>query len=211
MSRFHIKIPVTLLLLLNRAMSLATTSNTGATRIGDLVAPDPPNDLRPVYADDGFTLIKTPTRMNYVSKDTVKAIVKRDFEGNDSNVLGVSWQEETVWVENGRRDPRISLHLNGFELVNIEKYPIKTKNHDFLNKNQVLDDYYPLCEKLLQNYLGKNVQVTAFDHNVRKQRQGEGETTQKPLGLVHGDYTATSAPRRLQLLAELPKINDVWR
>jgi hypothetical protein len=31
------------------------------------------------------------------------------------------------------------------------------------------------------------------------------------LGLVHGDYTTVSGPRRLQLLAEPPKINDVWR
>jgi len=34
---------------------------------------------------------------------------------------------------------------------------------------------------------------------------------QPPVGMVHGDYTKVSAPGRLQLLGETPKINDTLR
>jgi hypothetical protein len=111
-------------------------------------------------------------------------------------------------------------------------------NIDFTNRNEVLEQYYPFCQELLQQILlqqyGDNVQVWAFDHNVRRQslssssssttttstKEGEAVTDiintinpttviQKPIGLVHGDYTTISAPRRLELLSQPPKINDV--
>ena len=55
----------------------------------------------------------------------------------------------------------------------------------------------------------------AFDHNVRceegkasgRKLKG-GSNVQAPAGLVHGDYTAVSAPRRLAQLSEAPKTND---
>jgi hypothetical protein len=135
----------------------------------------------------------------------VKATLKRNPEGFDSSTWGAVWQEHAVWVENGR-GKHFALHSNGFELV--EHDPICKKDIDFLSKDDVLDNYYPHCEQLLERHLGSStVKVRAFDHNVRKQ---VGET-QKPLGLVHGDYTIVSGPRRLQLLGEPPKINDVWR
>jgi hypothetical protein len=99
----------------------------------------------------------------------------------------------------------------------------------------------PIVQQVLSERYGDQVQVWAFDHNVRiqpltssppQQQEGEEEeeetepstspkdgtatstttTTviQKPIGLVHGDYTTISAPRRLQLLSEPPKINDVY-
>ena len=58
----------------------------------------------------------------------------------------------------------------------------------------------------------------AFDHNVRwaeaearKQQTGEGQQVQRPIRLVHGDYTLTSAPQRLRDLAAPPRINDTLR
>jgi len=119
--------------------------------------------------------------------------------------MGAVWKEETVWVENGRQE-NLQLHPNGFELV-----PDDDMNEeiDFLNKDSVLDHYYPHCERLLERCLGQGVTVKAFDHNVRQ--QVPDPNMMKPLGLVHGDYTTTSGPRRLHLLAESPKINDVWR
>ena len=209
----------------------SSAANTKSLR--DLVAPDPPPDLHPVYdSDDGEEdppkrlLIKTPTRLNYVAPETVKATVRRDPSGRDSDVDGVAWDEHTVWVENGRRTAggrsSYRLHRHGFELIANDPVP---RYIDFSSKDDVLDNYYPHCEKLLERYLrsaaaaaaaaaadddlAAGVTVKAFDHNVRKQIPDDGD--QKPLGVVHGDYTSTSAPRRLQLLANPPKINDVWR
>lgn len=202
-----------------------TTTATAASRnVSDMVAPDPPADLRPVYDTDNAArlalLLKTPTRMNYVSPDTVKASIQRDPNGFDSVTRGALWQEETVWVENGRLQP-FQLHTSGFELVVEQQQQQQQEEEnlagavptdiDFLSKDDVLDRYYPHCEQLLERHLEGKVRVWAFDHNVRKQQQQQGETTQKPLGLVHGDYTTVSGPRRLQLLAEPPRINDVWR
>lgn len=112
---------------------------------------------------------------------------------------------------------------------------------DFLSQDDVLDRYYPHCQQVLEQYLNNKqdnsrshngVKVWAFDHNVRIQQQGQEPAkddsssesiptasstakpppkTQTPLAIVHGDYTAVSGPRRIQLLAEAPKINDVWR
>ena len=43
-----------------------------------------------------------------------------------------------------------------------------------------------------------------------KKIQG-GNIVQTPVSFVHGDYTKTSAPRRLEKLGESPKINDALR
>ena len=60
--------------------------------------------------------------------------------------------------------------------------------------------------------------VVAFDHNVRSdagrtsgRRLRGGNQVQGPAPLVHGDYTAASAPRRLAQLAQAPKVNDVLK
>jgi hypothetical protein len=189
-------------------LSTSVPASTQAKSVAHMIAPEPPADWQAVY-DDSNKLLKTFTTMNYVSPATVKATLKRNPDGFDSSTYGAAWQEHAVWVENGR-GKHFALHRNGFELVDHD--PIRSKKDiDFLSKDDVLDNYYPHCEQLLERYLGNSssaVKVKAFDHNVRKQ---VGETVQKPAGVVHGDYTSVSGPRRLQLLGEPPKINDVWR
>jgi hypothetical protein len=180
-------------------------------------------------------------------------------DDDDGSTNGIGWftNHRTIYVENGRIN-RYMLHTNGFELIPLlqndddnvslrSSFPdptttISLTDIDFTNRNDVLQGYYPYCQQLLQQVLleryGDQVQVWAFDHNVRIQpltssppQQGEevvetepstsqqdGTATstktttviQKPIGLVHGDYTTISAPRRLQLLSEPPKINDVY-
>jgi hypothetical protein len=78
-----------------------------------------------------------------------------------------------------------------------------------------------LCEDLLGQVLGENVLVKAFHHNVRLKdraksagstlKRSGGSKAQRPLGVVHGDYTRTSAPQRIQQLVGPPKLNDVLR
>jgi hypothetical protein len=81
----------------------------------------------------------------------------------------------------------------------------------------VVDRYYPLCRNLLKNHLGDDVQVYAFDHNVRSNaarrelENANGAAVQEPLGVVHADYTLVSAPKRLEQLAQPPKKNDIHR
>jgi hypothetical protein len=204
----------------NQSYSVPMTKQqpNDAKGVQDMVAPKPPPDLQPEFAHQ--TLLRVPSRMNYVDRSTVKAVIQRDPNGFDSPTHGAVWREETVWVENGRLG-EFKLHPNGFELA-VE--PV-AKDINFLSKDDVLDRYYPHCQEILERSLRlcsrpsgtstttvtpNNVRVWAFDHNVRTQSD-QPQSTQKPLGLVHGDYTTVSGPRRLQLLAEPPKINDVWR
>ena len=75
-----------------------------------------------------------------------------------------------------------------------------------------------MCEALVAAQCPGATVVKAFDHNVRceegkasgRKLKG-GSNVQAPAGLVHGDYTAVSAPRRLAQLSEAPKTNDALR
>ncbi|KAL7524393.1 hypothetical protein ACHAXR_000557, partial [Thalassiosira sp. AJA248-18] len=108
---------------------------------------------------------------------------------------------------------------------------------DFCDQDRVVEDYYPTCERIVSEAASESscpstpiACVCAFDHNVRssdrasvgeiKSKQNEsnvegGEAAaaapqvQNPAGIVHADYTITSAPRRLQDLSNPPKLNDV--
>jgi hypothetical protein len=156
----------------------------------------------------------------------------------NTNGMGWFTNHQTIWVENGRlqKEKLYTLHTNGFELISNTTsssrltFPEVPRNINFMDHNHVIDHYYPYCQELLQQYLGaSNVTVYAFDHNVRKQQADIPNNTdkddtittttstttvptkniQKPVGIVHGDYTTISGPRRLQLLSELPKVNDI--
>jgi hypothetical protein len=180
-----------------------------STPIREVVAPTPPPELQPVFSLEEDCIIKTPTVLNYVAPHVTKARISRDSKGHDSDAgNSVIWQEAVAWIQNGRKCD-LTLHANGFELL--ENASFDSNTIDFLDKNVVIDQYYPHCENLLRGYLesvdGAKVNVYAFDHNVRLQNKG----AINPLGIVHGDYTKISAPRRIQLLSEAPKTNDVLR
>lgn len=156
-----------------------------------------------------------PTKMNYVTSDTVEAHVRRDVTGCDSGIEGLQWDPVELQVTNAR-PLSMKIKENGFQLIND---PLERKI-DFLDTNDVIDHYYPSCEKLLTNVLGKGVTVRAFDHNIRissnafgpkLKGSSSGSKAQVPLGIVHGDYTTTSGPKRLHDLCLPPKANDVLR
>lgn len=57
-----------------------------------------------------------------------------------------------------------------------------------------------------------------FDHNVRKTKAHHkggqeklkgGNAVQTPLQIVHGDYTLASAPLRVRMLSDKPKVGRV--
>mmetsp|Transcript_26017 Transcript_26017/g.39383 ORF Transcript_26017/g.39383 Transcript_26017/m.39383 type:complete len:350 (+) Transcript_26017:105-1154(+) len=153
------------------------------------------------------------TIMSFVTPDTKSPCTRRDASGSDGKLEGLKWDEREVMVRNGRNEP-LTLDENGFQLVKDED--INEKIH-FYDQKSVVDLYYPHCEKLLKSFLG-NVIVYAFDHNVRTnskdqklENNANDASIQTPIGVVHADYTHISAPKRLQQLAEPPKINDIHR
>lgn len=170
-----------------------------------------------ILRDEHGSIVAVPTKMNYVSSNTTEVHVHRDLAGDDHgtefNQEADGWTPTEVMIHNARL-VAMTLERNGFEIREHVCPPV-----DFLDSQQVLDVYYPSCEGILKEYYGPgNVEVRAFDHNIRinqptnKELKGAGTAkTQPPLGMVHGDYSLDSGPRRLQDLGLPPKANDVWK
>ena len=141
--------------------------------------------------------------------------LSRKPDGTDDDIIGYKEDSRATAVNDARTDAagQYGLHVNGFELV---EQPLPT-GIDFLSHEQVVRQYYPACQDVLRGFTGAQ-HVLAFDHNVRwkvgereKRQTGEGQQVQKPIRMVHGDYTLTSAPQRLQDLAEPPRANDTLK
>jgi len=180
-----------------------------------------------------------PAIMNYVSAETTEISTRRDLGGGDSPFIGVIWEPTTVDVHNARLSTiEMNLDRNGFQLNTCaDDDDIDTLHEiDFCHQDDVVDSYYPMCEKLVSNSLTKTSTATpiscvcAFDHNLRSsdhssvgQIKGSQKMTnddgkqlpapqvQNPAGIVHADYTIVSGPRRLRDLSNAPKLNDVLR
>jgi len=161
-----------------------------------------------------------------------KVYVNRMTSGSDGDVVGMKSEtvEHKVW--NGRKlNPPMTLDANSFTLVD-DKCPEEV---DFLHEDDILHKYYPACCELLKQKTGA-VKVYAFDHNVRSSRVNSwmnkkeekeeakeakeeeekkaikgGGPIQSVANIVHGDYSLVSAPKRLQLLCEPPKVNDTYK
>lgn len=181
-----------------------------------------------------------PAVMNYVSPETVEISTRRDTGGSDSTLVGATWDPTVVRVANARHGvggdgSKLSLDTNGFELWSSQVQPIELlKEIDYLDQDQVVDKYYPSCEHIVTAALQSQSShpspriagVYAFDHNVRCKEKFSCGTIkpasqskdadiapqiQQPAGIVHADYTRTSAPKRLDDLSKPPKLNDVLR
>lgn len=146
-----------------------------------------------------------------------KMLLRRNADGSDSELEGVVFDARQVTVRNARLlegDQRRTVEKNGFELC---VRPLAHSDLDFLDHQDVAQHYYRECEQLVQEVTGA-ARVVAFDHNVRstdgkqrKQRIRGGQEVQGPARITHGDYTLTSAPERLQRLAQEPCENDTLR
>jgi hypothetical protein len=146
-----------------------------------------------------------------------KMLLRRNADGSDSELEGVVFDARQVTVRNARLlegDQRRTVEKNGFELL---FRPLAHPDLDFLDHQDVVQNYYSECEQLVQEVTGAAT-VVAFDHNVRstdgkrnKQRIRGGQEVQGPARMAHGDYTLTSASERLQRLAQEPCGNDTLR
>ena len=146
---------------------------------------------------------------NYCAPDVTAVSTRRDGAGSDGELEGAAWAPTVVRIHDGRGRPW-SLDKNGFRLV---EAPIDAI--DLYDDAAVTGRYYGMCEALVAEQCPGATVVKAFDHNVRCEegkasgrRLKGGSNVQAPAGIVHGDYTAASAPRRLAQLAEAPKTND---
>lgn len=155
---------------------------------------------------------------NYQSQDVARSLVangaivtKRDGSGSDAELAGAKWAPTEVAVANARRAGPFALDRQGFQLC---ASPTALAYDDFYDEELILKRYYPECAALVKSITGAAT-VAAFDHNVRcasgkdssKTIKG-GSAVQSPAPLVHGDYTTTSGPRRLEQLSQPPKAND---
>ncbi len=145
-----------------------------------------------------------------------KVLIRRDSDGSDGDMQGVDLATHEMTVLNARAladGRRCSLATNGFELLS---RPLRRAGLDFLDQQQVVQDYYPQCARIVEEAVGGR--AFAFDHNVRsalgkksRKRISGGQQVQEPAHTVHGDYTLASASQRLRDLAKPPGGNDTLR
>lgn len=146
-----------------------------------------------------------------------KVLTRRDRDGSDAGTVGLLMDELQLPIEDARSvdgSERRTIETHGFELL---AQPLARPGLDFYDHQQVVREYYGECAEVIRQATGA-ARVFAFDHNIRsasgkesKKRIAGGQQVQGPAGVVHGDYTLTSAPQRLRDLAKPPSINDTFR
>lgn len=197
-------------------------SNSGSPAVSaGLPFPEmqPPSSPK-VERNGGGVVVSVHSKMNYVTTDTLEINVRRDVSGVDTIYEGATWDAVEVPIHNARlANPSKTLDIHGYQLV--DQAFSSNDDVEFMNTDEVIDRYYPDCEQLLTKILGENEidDVKAFDHNIRinsstfgpELKGGGGSKAQVPLGIVHGDYTSVSAPKRARDLAQPPKANDVLK
>lgn len=141
-----------------------------------------------------------------------KLYTRRGTTGGDSSWHGYIDDRSHTRVSDARTLPLASqptLHRNGFQLVNAPPQV------DFLDSSVVVGKYYAECETLLLKQTSAKL-VFAFDHNLRMGGEHPGGTKnmkqdiQRPIPVVHGDYTIVSAVERLRQLTKPPSVNDTY-
>ena len=146
-----------------------------------------------------------------------KVLTRRDIGGSDAGSIGIDLKKYKMNVINARESMNIksiSLDKQGFELFTSK---LQNLEIDFFNNEQVIKTYYSHCAEFVKEVTGAR-NVFAFDHNIRsatgkksKKMINGGQQVQGPAHIVHGDYTLTSAPERLQQLTKPPGKNDTLR
>ena len=141
--------------------------------------------------------------------------LRRDPDGNDSEISGLDLTEVALSVRDSRALPnRPTIDRQGFELLHA---PLADPDFDFFDAEKIARKHYLEVGEVVAKAVGASYAV-AFDHNVRwavgkeqKRRLQGGQEVQAPIKLAHGDYTLTSGPERLQQLAKPPSGNDTLR
>lgn len=151
--------------------------------------------------------------LNYVADSVPVVRTRRDVQGTDEVLEGVVWASTRTLVHNARGRGH-TLGVHGFEL---RRTPMADLGIDFYTQDSIVERYRLARERLVRDVTGANF-VRAFDHNVRseagcaaQQQLAGGGAVQAPAPIVHGDFTAGSAPRRVRQLAGAPRRNYIRR
>jgi hypothetical protein len=154
--------------------------------------------------------------LNFQQQHVHLVSTRRDGSGTDGAIEGAAWEQEQVFVMDGR-NCGLTLDANGFELT---MDPDGADGIEFMDNRDVISRYYAQCERLVRTALNADdsAVIRAFDHNIRSHELNAagvglkgGSLVQQPAGIVHADFTKDSAPRRLQQLGEPPKTNDTLK
>eukprot|EP00930_Biecheleria_cincta_P013328 TRINITY_DN11938_c3_g1_i1.p1 TRINITY_DN11938_c3_g1~~TRINITY_DN11938_c3_g1_i1.p1 ORF type:complete len:350 (-),score=49.86 TRINITY_DN11938_c3_g1_i1:171-1166(-) len=171
-----------------------------------------------VKRDRDGELISVNGVFNYQASSVLRTLVangqivtRRDVSGSDADLKGACWEPTEVAVHNARMEGPLSVDVQGFDL---RESPTTMSYDNFYDEQKILECYYGECEALVKSVTGAS-SVVAFDHNLRsvsgkecKKNIEGGSKVQGPATIVHGDYTVTSGPRRLEQLSQPPKAND---
>ena len=146
-----------------------------------------------------------------------EVLTRRDRDGSDDAFTGVLLEKLDIPINNARlleSTQHRTLERHGFELL---PRPLGRSDLNFYDHQQVVREYYGECATVIREATGA-AHVCAFDHNLRsasgkkkKRRIAGGQQVQGPARMVHGDYTLTSAPQRLQDLTKPAGSNDTLR
>ncbi len=185
-------------------------------QMGNTAMTEPAADVLYETQQAGSFRYMTPSTESSLFRNG-KVLTRRDLDGSDSGSEGIDLESREMAIVDARMlapDERPTLAANGFELLD---RPTARPDLDFLDHEAVVRSYYPECAAIMKAATGAAA-VVAFDHNVRsatgksdKQRIAGGQQVQGPAHVVHGDYTLTSAPKRLRDLACPPTRNDTYR
>eukprot|EP00929_Paragymnodinium_shiwhaense_P012367 TRINITY_DN11942_c0_g2_i1.p1 TRINITY_DN11942_c0_g2~~TRINITY_DN11942_c0_g2_i1.p1 ORF type:complete len:623 (+),score=119.13 TRINITY_DN11942_c0_g2_i1:62-1930(+) len=140
-------------------------------------------------------------KLNYQAEPKPGFRVGRYINQDDKGDAIDEQSPQDVFVHNARvLSPQPTLNASGFEL---KAWPTATKN--FNDSEEVVNSYYHEMRSLVKDALGAD-RVLVFDHTIRDTgntnlNAAEGGSA-APVPRVHSDYTETSAPARLRLLAK---------
>ncbi|KAH6643830.1 amino acid permease-domain-containing protein [Boeremia exigua] len=136
----------------------------------------------------------------------------------DDETYDRPFESHPVVVKDVRgRESEYSLDSNGFQFY---KHPSVEK--DFVNDEQIKDQYYKEIEQLLKDATGAT-RIHIFDHTIRRQQPGDASTSRQlrgPVQRVHIDQSYDAALSRVpfhlpddadKLLQSRVQIINVWR
>ncbi len=153
--------------------------------------------------------------LQYLANDEGLAVYIASAGGGEILPHEGNYLMQKVMVKNGR-NRNFDLDREGFKLVSRV-----SRVSDFYDESQIAAVYEAEIEALVKEQAGAT-RVEVFDHTRRatSDQVRKARKTREPASIVHNDYTADSAPKRLRdhhpddaeaLLGRRFAIVNVWR